>query len=73
MQVMLFKEFLFFSEQYAKQTHYMHNKSALNPCHTRVASLKRSHSVLKNAERRVARCANASNAVQTLWKRRAIA
>jgi len=34
-----------------------------------VASLQRSHSVKKNAERRGARCANASNAVQTLWKR----
>jgi len=28
---------------------------------------------LKNAERRGARCANASNDVQTLWKRCAIA
>ena len=28
---------------------------------------------LKNAERRGARCANASNAVQTLWERCAIA
>jgi len=28
---------------------------------------------LKNEERRGARCANASNAVQTLWKRYAIA
>jgi len=34
-----------------------------------VASLQRSHSVLKKAERRGARCANASNAVQTLCNR----
>jgi len=45
----------------------------LNPCHTRVASLQRSHSVKKNAERQGARCVNASNAVETLWKRCAIA
>jgi len=41
----------------------------LNPCHTRVASLQRSHSVLKNAERRGVRCGNASNAVETLCNR----
>jgi len=34
-----------------------------------VASLQRSHSVLKIAERRGARCVNASNAVQTLCNR----
>jgi len=45
----------------------------LNPCHTRGASLQRSHSVKKIAERRGARCANASNAVETLWKRCAVA
>jgi len=41
----------------------------LNHCHTRVASLQRSHSVLKKAERRCALCANASNAVETLCNR----
>jgi len=37
----------------------------LNPCHTRVASLQRSHSVL-HGDRRGARCAVASNAVYAL-------
>ena len=45
---------------------YSYLFSLLNPCHTSVASEK-------IAERRGARCANASNAVQTLWKRCAIA
>jgi len=34
-----------------------------------VASLQRFHTVLKHAERRVARCANASNGVETLCNR----
>ena len=38
----------------------------VKPGHTRVASLQRSHSVKKVADRRGARCAVASNAVKTL-------
>ena len=37
--------------------------TCLNPCYTRVASVKRSHRVLKIADRRGARCTVASNAV----------
>jgi len=46
---------------------------ALNPCHTRVASLQRSHSVLTNVDRWGVLCAVATNAVCALHARCAIA